>query len=387
MIGVILQRASVLFSVLGATGMLLGSCSGADHADAADTVDADVSEWTTSAEPELQIGVVDGDAHYLMHELVSAVTLPDGRIAALNAGSHELRVYDENGRLLSQTGRRGGGPGEFQRPRRVYLLGDTLAVFDGSSNRLSLHRLDGEFIGTLPLLHQRGRLQWDEWLYDMSWVDGPALGRGRAVVMRAIERLPAPDTSDGYRYVRVTPFGHLWVRQPAPVDAATRRWHVYDLTGTQIASVEVPAELEIYDVGPDYLLGRVRDSLGVEYLRRYGLDTRGAVLTHYTFVGDSAVQQSEVDSVAVTALRIALRTLAGAQEMYYADPANSYRYADDHRRLSDYEPPKDVEVRILAGHATGWTAVAMHRATRTMCGVAIGTTPPVGWTSGVVMCP
>src|SRR5690606_13456983 len=146
--------------------------------------------------------------------------------AVLNAGSHELRIFDADGRLLHRSGRQGSGPGEFRMPLRLYVFGDTLAVFDEGANRLSLHDLSTRFIATRPLERQRGRLVLDEWLYDRSGVDGPALGRGRGTVIRALERLPAPDTAEGYRYVRVTGSGHLWVRQAmSSAHDDSRLWH------------------------------------------------------------------------------------------------------------------------------------------------------------------
>ena len=381
------RSRSTSYKVLPALFVLLArACTASDQADPQDAAPSAARQWTFSAEPDLRIGVAEGDPSYEFHKLVSAVTLPDSGVAVLNAGSHELRFYDAAGRFVRSIGAQGGGPGEFQNPVRLYLFHDTLAIFDHGASRLSLHRVDGEFITTRPLVRQTGTLQWDEWLYDMSWIDGPALGRGKTAVKRAVERLPLPDTSEGYRYVRVTPHGHLWVRQPAASNAVNRVWHVHDLTGAQIAQVQIPINLELLETGADHVLARARDSLGVEYLQRHRLQTDLSSMAPHAFADESPIQTSSVDSTAVRELRVALRMLNGAQEVYYSDPASNYKYADDHQKLRDYQPPEGVEVRIVFGHTTGWTAVAMHRPTKTMCGMAIGTTPPVGWLPGRVMC-
>ena len=39
-----------------------------------------------------------------------------------------------------------------------------------------------------------------------------------------------------------------------------------------VATIEIPRGIEIMDIGEDYLLGNVRDELGVERIRLYALE-------------------------------------------------------------------------------------------------------------------
>src|SRR5690606_29801945 len=146
--------------------------------------------WTLSAEPVVKIGVVEGDPRYQLFDAVSSALLDDGRIAVLNAGSHELRFYGADGRFLAAVGRKGGGPGEFAAPGRLYRVGrDSLMIYDRGNTRFSIHTLDGTFVRTEPAVHNR-LFAYDEWLYNRHWIDGPALGRGRAPVRAASDRRP-----------------------------------------------------------------------------------------------------------------------------------------------------------------------------------------------------
>jgi hypothetical protein len=363
----------------------LTACSGAAPDDSAGA--SDVPVWEVSADPTLQIGEVEGAAEYLMHQLVSSVALPVGRVALLNAGSHEVRIFDGNAAFVGSFGGQGEGPGEFRRPGRLYRFGDTLVVFDEGATRLSLHTLDGAFIEARPLTRERGRMQWDEWLHDRSWIDGPPLGIGRESVVEALRLLPPPDSTEGYRYLHATDFGHLWVRQPMVPGAGTREWHIFDLRGNPLGRVQLPSALELHEIGADHLLGRATDSLGVEYFQRYGLDTRWAVIEHRAAsLDESGATMVGADSTTAVELRGVLRMLGGAQEVYYADPENGYQYADDHRKLPDFVPPEGIDVRIVRASARGFRAVAMDRETGAMCGMATEAVPPVGWLPGVAMC-
>src|SRR5690606_1239133 len=73
-----------------------------------------------AAEPMLELGVLEGAPEYQLHGVVHAIRLPDGEVAIANAGSREVRLYDQNGRFLRAFGREGDGPGEFRIPVRLW---------------------------------------------------------------------------------------------------------------------------------------------------------------------------------------------------------------------------------------------------------------------------
>lgn len=79
------------------------------------------------------------DADILEHP--RRLLLIDARVLVLERGQPFLKVLSLDGRLLQSTGRRGGGPGEFQAPTALaYNRGRReLVVLDAASRRASVY--------------------------------------------------------------------------------------------------------------------------------------------------------------------------------------------------------------------------------------------------------
>lgn len=108
----------------------------------------DGESWVLSSEPEVVIGLRAGDERYLLTETVGLRRLSDGRIAILDAGSRQVRVYDGTGRHLLDLGRDGDGPGEFRTPQFLGVFSDTLFVFEYVGGDLTWFSPQGEFLRT-----------------------------------------------------------------------------------------------------------------------------------------------------------------------------------------------------------------------------------------------
>lgn len=91
--------------------------------------------WRLQPTPQVSIGDGPGDGHEL-YQVADATVAPDGRILLLDGGSHTVRSYGPQGRLLKSVGGKGDGPGEYQSLRTLRLLasGDLL-VYDLVSQR------------------------------------------------------------------------------------------------------------------------------------------------------------------------------------------------------------------------------------------------------------
>lgn len=104
------------------------------------------AQWAVSAEPDVVIGVVEGDPNDQLYQASDAVRLADGRIVVANAGTHELRWYGPDGRFIRSAGREGGGPGEFEGMGSLGRYGaDSLMVYDFRHHRVSVFDTAGAF--------------------------------------------------------------------------------------------------------------------------------------------------------------------------------------------------------------------------------------------------
>ncbi len=338
--------------------------------------------WRVSAKPILQIGEVDGDSAYMFYRVVNALRLPDGRIAVLNAGSHQLRVYDARGQIVFARGRRGRGPGEFNQPSRLYRSApDTFTVFDRGNRRLSMHTLAGNFVREQPMIEANA---YDDWLYRRSWIDGPPEGKGRALVRAAVDQLPPPDPAVGIRFIRISPQGHLWVRGPIRPNAPVN-WTVYDLDAKPLARVTTPARFDLHEIGRDYLLGVGRDEFDVEYVQLFRLEGASTVRVGRLIGPDPSPTRAPraIPEEVVTAMESAFREVRLRQEIFYSVPANDYTYAGNVSEFGNWQASKGFIVHLVRGTQLGWLGILVHQGSGIACGIAVGgpTFFPPAWTS------
>jgi hypothetical protein len=102
--------------------------------------------WRLSDQPRLDIGTLEGEEHDQFFRVVNAVTLGDGRIVVANSGTNEIRCFDATGSFLYSSGRKGGGPGEFEALWTLAVLpGDSVIAFDRRLRRMSIFAPDGTF--------------------------------------------------------------------------------------------------------------------------------------------------------------------------------------------------------------------------------------------------
>ena len=148
--------------------------------------------WSLSAQPEVRIGADDAGGG--LHQVMDGVRLPDGRIAIVNAGGHQVRIVAPDGRTLRNVGREGSGPGEFRVPAWIGARGDTLVVADMLASRVSHFTDDGVFLRSAQFPEAAGLFPQVVGQYgdgtllvaadDAAAAIRPGVVRGRTVLLR-----------------------------------------------------------------------------------------------------------------------------------------------------------------------------------------------------------
>ncbi|MDQ3516805.1 MAG: hypothetical protein M3466_00185 [Gemmatimonadota bacterium] len=117
----------------------------------------EAERWSIADTPTVEIGEAEGDTNYQLFQAFDAVRLDDGRIVVANAGTHQLRFYDRDGRYLFSSGRKGGGPGEFENLSFLAKLsGDSLVTHDFNGSRVSIFGPDGKFVRSFAFKNEGG---------------------------------------------------------------------------------------------------------------------------------------------------------------------------------------------------------------------------------------
>lgn len=113
------------------------------------------SEWGAPAtlEPEVRIGVFEGEDEYMFGSVRSLAVAPDGSIYVMDTQVPALRKYAPDGTFLATFGREGGGPGEYRGPDGgLVVLDDGRVVLrDPRNARLQVYSPAGDPLDTWTL--------------------------------------------------------------------------------------------------------------------------------------------------------------------------------------------------------------------------------------------
>ena len=116
------------------------------------------------------------------YRVMDARILQDGAVVVANAGTAQIRIFDPDGHLEVEFGRRGKGPGEFRFPARVLeIAGGRLLVADPLQLRLAIFTRSGELVQDVPIPN-RGVQTWV-----VGWLES------ESVVIEYSTVRPSPD--------------------------------------------------------------------------------------------------------------------------------------------------------------------------------------------------
>lgn len=91
--------------------------------------------------------------------------------------------------------------------------------------------------------------------------------------------MPRPEALPAYGAMRVDALGHIWLQDWRPsMERGPRRWTVLDPDGRWLGALTLP-DIDVHDIGADYVLGVWKDEFDVEYVRLYALERAGEART------------------------------------------------------------------------------------------------------------
>lgn len=99
--------------------------------------------------PELAFGESDGADEYTFGYVGNVLPATAGDVYVWDAQANLLRRYDSTGHFVRQIGRKGGGPGEYDRPIGLDVMPDgRLAIWDAGQQRVNIYDTAGTFVSS-----------------------------------------------------------------------------------------------------------------------------------------------------------------------------------------------------------------------------------------------
>jgi 6-bladed beta-propeller protein len=353
---------TILLSI--AAGVLAIACSGAPESE------AEAPLWVLSTQPILTIPDSTNPPGHEFNGVSSARRLRDHRVVIANIGAHELAVFDSSGRFQRAVGRQGQGPGEFEGPISLFAWrADSLVVYDQATLRWTF--LDPGLSVTRTAPVPQPDLLQPTWLYKGAVVVDGVINPVPGWILTVLDSARGQDP----HYTRLIRAWHddagaLWIRDSGD----DRRWQVYTRPGPPAGTVVLPPKFTLLQIGDDFVLGQLQDSLDIEEIRAYSLQRPEATGA----TPDSTPTQVPTEP----AMLQPIRDLMVAQEVYYSSHA-SYAGSADSLKLSTPFPGR---LFLIAGDSRHWAAVSVRPETGATCGLSVGWPAPLGWLDGSPFC-
>lgn len=258
--------------------------------------DGEILGTTTFAHPEgsaasrYRLAGVLTDSTVLLHRYWFAIPAP-GPAGAVFEGSPNL-IYGMDGRIVESFGISGveqyrdtgqlGPTLLWHRRTRHGVHGGRLYTGDGATWEVDVYGAGGELEGVVRLEREREpvsdaeREAFIERMIASLPEDFPAHARQEGIARLRASKVP--DRKPAYGDIVVDRLGHVWLQEyrhlreyalPGP-----RRWTVLDPSGRWLGDLVLP-DIEVRDIGPDWVLGWRLDPVGVEQVVLHRLDRGG----------------------------------------------------------------------------------------------------------------
>ncbi len=152
--------------------------------------------------------------------------------------------------------------------------GDRLIIVGGSAPAMQIYSLDGTVIAEEAWNRPRVRSAevWDEYRRQSAAAMSGQSDSARYADFHA-QPLPLGEFAPLYVGVKLDPSGRIWLeRFRMPLDSS-RQWDVLDRDGKLLGAAETPKGVTVLRFEKDVMIGRSRDSLGVQRVQLYRVRT------------------------------------------------------------------------------------------------------------------
>ena len=162
-------------------------------------------------------------------------------------------------------------PHPFGRSISEARWGDLVVISPNDRYEILAYRADGSLARIVRRDHEsRTPTQADlDDHFARLYADEP--DEERAESLAAVQGLPQVEAFPAFGEVVADRMGYLWVSEyQLPGQELGNLWTIFDPEGRVLGLVEAP-DIEIRDIGEDYILGTTSDEVGVEYVQVWSL--------------------------------------------------------------------------------------------------------------------
>lgn len=239
--------------------------------------------------PQLRDVLDDGTWLAMAFDGGGALRGPPGSVIGT---TFAVALYDAQGRFRRRFGRFEGSRryvntvGDithyphlpFTTPATVRAHGDQVLVLRGGLAEVELWDTTGTLRTVMRWHRERTRAADLYAAYRTQALAGRAMASERDRLLYGAfyeKELPLPEYVPLYDDAEVDAARRIWVRRyRLPLDSGPDRWDVLEPGGQWLGTVATPKGVEVHEIGADHLIGRARDSLGVERVVRHGIRGR-----------------------------------------------------------------------------------------------------------------
>lgn len=325
--------------------------------------------WPVATPPITVVGTATGNPDQELVGVLGAFRQSDGHLVVAASNPLQLRRYEAHGTFVSLVGHRGAGPGEYRGRLSLYAgHADSILIYDDATSRWTLYQPNGTLVRSwLATEFERQHFAPIAYRRTLMHATGSLVP---ACFRTLIDALPLPhDTA--YREVFPDGSDRAWFR-----DESSREWTVRSLAGRTLGRVVLPDSLELLQIGQGFVVGRQRDSDGLERVEVLQVN----MPAHSTPPACATRNDSFPPNVApvVHVLDIDLRNLESAGEAYRSDYRHYAMTLDSIQHASGFRLSTGTVLHLLAARdGLGWDAVARSDHASVWCRILIGDVAPI----------